>query len=76
MDAQKHSGLRNALLTEKKTLISGLATFAVGLVLWLFGSDNHVVLFTPSKLGIILMVIGGLETLWALFKAGRRRPVA
>ncbi|SHN39090.1 DUF5708 family protein [Cryptosporangium aurantiacum] len=76
MDAQKHSGLRNALLTEKKALVSGLVTFVVGLVLWLFGSDNHVVLFTPSKVGIVLMVLGGLEALWALFKAARRQSAA
>ena len=74
MDAQKHPEARkNALFAERRILFTGLATFVVGVALLLFGSDNHVILFTPSKLGLVLVVIGGLEIFWALFKGATRR---
>ncbi|MFE3449709.1 DUF5708 family protein [Nonomuraea sp. NPDC059194] len=57
--------------SARKTLLTGLATFVAGLALWLFGLDVEIVVFTPSKIGVILMVVGGLETLWGVYKIVR-----
>ncbi|MEU7895033.1 DUF5708 family protein [Nonomuraea sp. NPDC049152] len=55
----------------RKTLLTGLATFVAGLALWLFGLDVEIVVFTPTKVGMVLMVIGGLEVLYGLYKTVR-----
>ncbi|GAA2881611.1 DUF5708 family protein [Nonomuraea rubra] len=54
-----------------KTLFTGLITFAIGLALWLFGSDETVLVFTPSKVGVVLMVVGGLESLYGVYRTVR-----
>ncbi|WP_188195317.1 DUF5708 family protein [Nonomuraea sp. SYSU D8015] len=59
------------MTSARKTLITGLATFVAGLALWLFGLDVEIFIFTPSKLGVVLMVVGGLETLYGVHKAVR-----
>ncbi|AVT31347.1 MULTISPECIES: DUF5708 family protein [unclassified Plantactinospora] len=61
--------------SARKTLLTGLATFVVGLALRLFGPDEHVVIFTPTKLGVVLMVVGGLESLYGVYKIRRDRLV-
>ncbi|MEV0387301.1 DUF5708 family protein [Nonomuraea sp. NPDC050643] len=63
----------------RKTIFTGLATFVVGAALWRFGLGFEIVVFTPSKLGVVLMVVGGLEILYGIYKAVRgtgadRRP--
>ncbi|WP_157251619.1 DUF5708 family protein [Nonomuraea typhae] len=55
----------------RKTMLTGLATFAVGTALWLWGLDVEIVIFTPSKVGVVLMIVGGLEFAYGLFKAVR-----
>jgi len=57
--------------SARKTLLTGSITFAAGLALWLFGSDEQVFIFTPSKVGVVLMVVGGLETAYGLYKSVR-----
>lgn len=59
------------MTSARKTLITGLVTFAAGLALWLWGLDVEIVVFTPSKIGIVLMAVGGLEFLYGVFKAVR-----
>lgn len=54
-----------------ETLLTGLATFVAGSALWLFGLDVEIVVFTPTKVGMVLMVIGGLEVLNRLSKTVR-----
>ncbi|MEU7000092.1 DUF5708 family protein [Nonomuraea sp. NPDC046570] len=54
-----------------KTLLTGLTVFVAGVALWLFGLDIEIVVFTPSKLGLVMMVIGGLEALYGLYKTVR-----
>ncbi|MFI0420549.1 DUF5708 family protein [Spongiactinospora sp. 9N601] len=56
------------MASPRKTLITGLATIAMGAALWRFGLGFEIVVFTPSKIGIVLMVIGGVETLYGLYK--------
>ncbi|MFI6499596.1 DUF5708 family protein [Nonomuraea typhae] len=54
-----------------KTMLTGLVTFAIGMALWLWGLDIEIVIFTPSKVGVVLMIVGGLEFAYGLFKALR-----
>jgi hypothetical protein len=51
-----------------KNLIEGSVTLLVGLVLWLFtdGVDTPVV--TLTKLGVVLMAIGGVQMVFGLFQ--------
>ncbi|GIH79907.1 DUF5708 family protein [Planobispora longispora] len=55
----------------RKTLLTGSATFLAGLALWLFGLDEEIFIFTPSKVGLVLMVVGGLEILYGIYKSVR-----
>ncbi|MEV4115672.1 DUF5708 family protein [Nonomuraea sp. NPDC049695] len=64
------------MASARKTLITGSATFVVGLALWLFGLDEEIFIFTPSKVGVVLMVLGGLETLYGVYKSVRGDDVA
>ncbi|MGK5741252.1 DUF5708 family protein [Micromonospora sp. URMC 103] len=57
----------------RKRLLTGSITFVAGLALWLFGSDEHVLVLTPSKLGVVLMIIGGAETLYGAYTSVRGR---
>ena len=54
-----------------KTALTGSATFAVGLALWLSNLDQQILFFTPTKVGVVLMVIGALEALYGLYKTTR-----
>ncbi|RBQ18027.1 hypothetical protein DP939_21895 [Spongiactinospora rosea] len=56
------------MASPRKTLITGLATLVVGAALWRYGLDVEIVIFAPSKIGVVLMAIGGLETLYGLYK--------
>ncbi|GAB2907938.1 DUF5708 family protein [Nonomuraea fastidiosa] len=59
------------MASARKTLFTGSLTFVVGLALWLFGLDEEIFVFTPSKIGVVLMVIGGVEALYGLYKVLR-----
>ncbi|MEU4579425.1 DUF5708 family protein [Nonomuraea sp. ATR24] len=52
----------------RKNLFTGLAVFVGGLLLWQFGLDVEIVVFNPSKIGVVMMVIGALEALWGLYR--------
>ncbi|NUW38633.1 DUF5708 family protein [Nonomuraea rhodomycinica] len=56
------------MTSARKTLLTGLATFVGGVALWLFGLDEEIFIFTPSKIGVVLMVVGGVETLYGVYK--------
>ncbi|GAA3144916.1 MULTISPECIES: DUF5708 family protein [Nonomuraea] len=64
------------MASARKTLFTGSLTFVVGLALWLFGLDEEIVIFTPSKIGVVLMVLGGLETLYGVYKLKRPEDAA
>ncbi|MCG5217045.1 DUF5708 family protein [Streptosporangium soli] len=59
------------MASARKTLLTGSITFVAGLALWLFGLDEEIFIFTPSKIGVVLMVVGGLETLYGVYKSVR-----
>ncbi|MFF3228137.1 DUF5708 family protein [Nocardia suismassiliense] len=52
-----------------KAVITGGITLVIGFVLWRFTGDVETPVITLTKLGIILMVVGGLEVLYGLFKS-------
>ncbi|TDD05127.1 hypothetical protein E1292_17895 [Nonomuraea deserti] len=57
-----------------KTLLTGLAVFVAGAALWLFGLDVEIVVITPSKAGVVMMVLGALEALYGVYKIVRGDP--
>jgi hypothetical protein len=57
-----------------KTLLTGTVVFVAGLALWLFGLDFEIVVFTPSKIGLVMMVVGALEALYGVFRVVREQP--
>ncbi|MFC9977535.1 DUF5708 family protein [Spirillospora sp. NPDC127200] len=60
-----------------KTLLAGSATLVAGLGLWLWGSDSDIAGFTPSKVGVVLIVLGILEACYGVYRyvaEGRREP--
>ncbi|NRQ31384.1 hypothetical protein HII36_05960 [Nonomuraea sp. NN258] len=59
------------MASARKTLLTGLVTFVAGLLLWRYGLDEEIVVFVPSKIGLIMMVVGGLETLYGVYKVVR-----
>lgn len=54
-----------------KTLLTGSITFVAGLALWLSGLDEKILIITPSKVGVVLMILGGLETLYGVYMSVR-----
>jgi hypothetical protein len=51
-----------------KNFTEGIVTFGVGLALRLFTEDVHIPVFTLTKVGVVLMVIGGIEILYGLYR--------
>ena len=51
-----------------KTIITGLVVFVLGTALWLFGLDVEIVVFTPSKIGVVLMALGAVEALYGVYR--------
>ncbi|WP_171163155.1 DUF5708 family protein [Streptomyces sp. I05A-00742] len=43
-----------------KNLLDGAVTFAIGLALKLFAADVSLRFFTPSKISVVLMCVGGV----------------
>ncbi|MEU6714195.1 DUF5708 family protein [Nonomuraea purpurea] len=64
------------MASARKTLLTGSLTFAGGLALWLWGLDEEIFIFTPSKVGVVLMIVGGLEALYGVYKSLRRDDAA
>jgi hypothetical protein len=54
-------------------LWEGGATFAVGLVLWLFARGVDVPVVDPVKAGVVMMCVGGAQTVWGVFRSARRQ---
>jgi hypothetical protein len=57
--------------SARKTLLTGSITFVAGLALVLLGLDEEIFIFTPSKVGVVLMIVGGLEVLYGVYKSVR-----
>ncbi|MFG3126390.1 DUF5708 family protein [Streptomyces tendae] len=55
-----------------KNLLEGAVTLLTGLALWLFTGDMEVPVVTLTKVGVVLMCVGGAQTAWGLYGAARR----
>lgn len=56
---------------SSKNLLEGAATFLVGLPLWLFTEDLDVPVVTLTKVGLVLMCVGGALVALGLFQRSR-----
>ncbi|MFC8424306.1 DUF5708 family protein [Streptomyces sp. NPDC057236] len=54
-----------------RNLLAGPATLVAGLALWLFAGEADLPVVMPAKLGVVLMCVGGAETLLGLYRAAR-----
>ncbi|MER5216353.1 DUF5708 family protein [Streptomyces sp. NPDC002838] len=56
-----------------KNLLEGVVTFVVGLVLWLFTGGVEVPVVTLTKVGVVMMCVGGVLAATGLYQAARNR---
>ncbi|MEU2913362.1 DUF5708 family protein [Streptomyces massasporeus] len=54
-------------------LLEGVVTFVIGLGLWLFTGDVEVPAVTLTKVGIVMMCVGGVLVASGLWRAARGR---
>ncbi|MDG9711465.1 DUF5708 family protein [Streptomyces sp. DH10] len=54
-------------------LVEGAVTFVIGLGLWLFAGDVQIPVFTLTKVGIVMMCVGGVLVAAGLLQGARRR---
>jgi hypothetical protein len=55
-----------------KNLLEGVVTLLAGVALWLVTGDVEVPVITLTKVGVVLMCVGGAQTAWGLYGAARR----
>ncbi|MFD5949383.1 DUF5708 family protein [Streptomyces collinus] len=53
-------------------LVEGLITLMIGLGLWLFAGDVEVPLVTLTKVGVVMMCVGGALVAAGFWRAARR----
>jgi hypothetical protein len=56
-----------------KNLLEGVVTFVAGLVLWLFTGGVEVPVVTLTKVGVVMMCVGGVLVATGLYQAARNR---
>ncbi|MFI1733053.1 DUF5708 family protein [Streptomyces acidicola] len=54
-----------------KNLLEGVVTGAVGLALWLFTEDVEVPVVTLTKVGVVMMCVGGAQAVMGLYQSVR-----
>ncbi|ELP62910.1 DUF5708 family protein [Streptomyces turgidiscabies] len=54
-----------------KNLLEGAATLVIGLVLWQFAGGVDIPFVTLTKVGVVLMCVGGALLLTGLFQRAR-----
>ncbi|MPY49502.1 DUF5708 family protein [Streptomyces acidicola] len=54
-----------------KNLLEGVVTGAVGLALWLFTEDVEVPVVTLTKVGVVMMCVGGAQAVMGLYRSVR-----
>lgn len=56
-----------------RNLLEGAATFAIGLVLWLFTGGVEVPVVTLTKVGVVMMCVGAALVTTGLYQAARNQ---
>ncbi|MBA2809013.1 hypothetical protein E0500_016810 [Streptomyces sp. KM273126] len=54
-----------------KNLLEGVVTGVVGLALWLFTEDVEVPVVTLTKVGVVMMCVGGAQVVMGLYQSVR-----
>ncbi|MEU0727082.1 DUF5708 family protein [Streptomyces sp. NPDC006140] len=54
-------------------LVEGVVTFVIGLGLWLFTGDVEIPVLTLTKVGVVLMCVGGVLAATGLWQGARRK---
>ncbi|MEI5526360.1 DUF5708 family protein [Streptomyces brasiliscabiei] len=54
-----------------RNLLEGAATFVTGLVLWLFTEGVTVPVVTLTKVGVVMMCVGGVLVATGLYQRAR-----
>ncbi|WP_408995074.1 DUF5708 family protein [Streptomyces europaeiscabiei] len=54
-----------------KNLVEGVGTFAIGLILWLFTDGVEVPVVTLTKVGVVMMCVGGVLVATGLHQGAR-----
>ncbi|CAM5466611.1 hypothetical protein STAFG_3661 [Streptomyces afghaniensis 772] len=54
-------------------LVEGAVTLVIGLGLWLFTGDVEIPVFTLTKVGVVMMCVGGALVAAGLWQGARRR---
>ncbi|CQR61736.1 DUF5708 family protein [Streptomyces leeuwenhoekii] len=60
-------------IRTERHLWEGSATFLVGFPLWLFADGVEVPFVTLTKVGLVMVCVGGAQVLWGLYRAARAR---
>ncbi|MFI8830503.1 DUF5708 family protein [Streptomyces afghaniensis] len=53
-------------------LVEGAVTLVIGLGLWLFTGDVEIPVFTLTKVGVVMMCVGGALVAAGLWQGARR----
>ncbi|MGW6535529.1 DUF5708 family protein [Streptomyces sp. NPDC055051] len=61
------------MASPTKHFAEGTVLFGIGLVLRLFTEDVEIPVFTLTKVGVVLMVVGGIEVLYGAYRSARGR---
>ncbi|MFD5054708.1 DUF5708 family protein [Streptomyces tendae] len=56
----------------ERSLWEGGGIFVAGLLLWLFAADVELPVVELTKAGVVMMCLGGAQTVWCLYRAARR----
>jgi hypothetical protein len=56
-----------------KDLLEGAGVFGIGLVLWLFTGDVETPVVTLTKVGVVMMCVGGVLVATGLYRTVRPR---
>ncbi|MYS94757.1 MULTISPECIES: DUF5708 family protein [Streptomyces] len=54
-------------------VLEGIVTFVIGLGLWLFAGDVEVPVVTLTKVGIVMMCVGGVLVAAGLWQGARSK---
>jgi uncharacterized membrane protein YiaA len=57
----------------RANLVEGIVTFVIGLGLWLFTGDVEVPVVTLTKVGVVMMCVGGVLVAAGLWQGARHR---
>ncbi|WP_405593586.1 DUF5708 family protein [Streptomyces sp. NBC_01092] len=58
-----------------KNIVEGAVCAVIGIALGLFTEDVHIPVFTLTKVGVVLIAIGGIQLLYGVYQAFSARSV-